>query len=159
MNVLTEEQQEMIANWKQPAIKVGDCIVWLSDFRRPDSECSARVTRVSMRSIECRVDNRDQQMYQFDVRHKDDPGLVQNTHIQRNGAWDFSDQEYRLRAVEGELAAIRAGIGRAVETVNGVATPAKRGGRMMTPEQMKKCSENLAKAREARKAKLENAPA
>lgn len=94
---------DLIQNWPMPKCQVGDSIVWLSKWNVPGEPATAVITRISTRSIECRVFAGSSSTSVIEVRHKDDPQLPMNPWLQQNGAWDFSPQEYRLRRNDAML--------------------------------------------------------
>lgn len=97
---LSQEQMDYESNWPMPHVHVGDIVCWFARFNDQTTPACARVTRVSSRSIECRVDHGPESQYTFDVLHKDDPRLHRNANMQRNGSWDYSPMEHRLLALE-----------------------------------------------------------
>lgn len=98
----SQEQTDYVANWPMPAVEVGDAIVWLSDYKNPNSKCAGTVTRVSLRSIECTAIMGDHAAMHLDVLHKDDPRLHVNTHMRQNGSWDYSPLTAKVIKLEAD---------------------------------------------------------
>lgn len=98
---MTEEQFAIEANWQMPKIKVGEHVVYFMQWNDTQKRALAFVTRASHRSVELLCIGADgRQILMVDVLHKDDPRLVHNVNLQRNGAWDYSDLEKRVQALE-----------------------------------------------------------
>ncbi len=103
---MTQEQLDHEMNWKMPEIQMGEPITYFSQWNNPARAVTAFVTRISTRSIECRIFANEQMGYAFDVLHKDDPRLHRNQHMQRNGSWDYAPTYKRMRDVERRLAVL-----------------------------------------------------
>lgn len=103
---ITQEQLDHEMNWVMPEIQMGEPITYFSQWNNPARAVTAFVTRISTRSIECRIFSNEQMGYAFDVLHKDDPRLARNQNMQRNGSWDYAPTYKRMREVERRLAAL-----------------------------------------------------
>jgi hypothetical protein len=103
----TNEQMDYIANWPMPPVEVGEMIVWLPDYKKPDVKAAGFATAVSQRSIVCRAVEGEHELFRYDVLHKDDPRLQTNQYMRQNGAWDYAPTSARLRRIEADNIAIR----------------------------------------------------
>ncbi len=103
----SDDERDHIANWPMPAVEVGEMIVWLPDFTKPNVKCAGFVTCVNTRSIECRSTQGEHDDFRYDVLHKDDPRLAFNQNMRRNGAWEYAPISARLRLIEADLLEIK----------------------------------------------------
>lgn len=107
---LTKEQQ--VQNWRpkvQPII--GEEVYYWSDGRDGRTVASfGRVITVGDRSIEIMVQERSAVKLRIDVRHREDPQLVENDHLAQMGCWDYHPRVKQIRELEARVEAIEAAL-------------------------------------------------
>lgn len=92
-----EEPVDTVANWKMPAVEVGQTVVWYSGGQRNSTAPSVgQVIHVSVRSVELIIHERDKSHRMRDVRNVEDPQLPLNDNIRENGGWDYCNADKRL---------------------------------------------------------------
>lgn len=136
--MMSPEQMSYEANWPMPSVKAGEPIVYFIQWNDTNKRSTGFVTNVSHRSIDCLTIGPNGQQYIINnVLHKDDPRLIHNVNLQRNGAWDYSDLEKRVQALEMGLSpAVRPVAANRTDSVTeNVTVPVKKQKRPLTAEQ------------------------
>lgn len=88
-----------------PEVTIGDEVVWYSNPRNPDNPCLGFVVGSPGRSTLTLLVFAEETGWAFrpSVRHKDDPGLLENPQWQQWGCWEFTKRTATLKKIESLL--------------------------------------------------------
>lgn len=91
-----------MSDFSPPDVSIGDEVLWYSNVRNPTDPCVAFVVKSPGRSTLTLLVFAEETGWAFrpSVRHKDDPGLLENPQWQQWGCWEFSERTATLKKLQ-----------------------------------------------------------